>query len=105
MSRAFSPAEIYALSVHSGLVSVNGGALAIARLIGDGKPVGGLSMLGLSIGAALFTIIMTADIWLWGAAMREQHGARLFRPVGQTMLLMIGALLFAGWLLIGPCGA
>jgi len=85
---------------YSLLFSVNGGAFAIAKLIGDGHPAGGLSMVGLSVGAVLFTLIMTADIWLWGAAMREQHGARLFRPVGQTILLMISALLSSGWILV-----
>jgi len=90
---------------YSLLFSVNGGAFLIAKLIGDGKPTGGLSMFGLSVGAAVFTIIMTADIWLWGAGMREKHGAKLFRPVGQTILLMIGALLFSGWMLVGLYGA
>ena len=86
---------------YSLLFSVNGGAFAIAKFSGEGHDIGGFSITSLSVGAALFTVIMTADIWLWGAAMRERHGRRLFGPVGQTILLMIGALLFSGWILVG----
>jgi hypothetical protein len=49
-----------------------------------GVEVHNSSYAGVSVGAALFTVIMTSDIWIWGASMREQHGAKLFRPVGQT---------------------
>jgi hypothetical protein len=86
---------------YSLLFAVNGGAFAIAQLVRDGKLPGDLRMSSLALGAALFTVIMVADIWLWGAAMRELHGAALFRPVGQTILLMIGALLLSGWFLVG----
>lgn len=85
---------------YSLLFAVNGGAFAIAKLLDGPTPPRGLTLAGLSVGAMVFTVIMTADIWLWGAAMRNQHGARIFRPVGQTILLMIGALLCSGWALI-----
>jgi hypothetical protein len=80
--------------------SVNGAAFAIAKLLIEPNPPGALSWEGLSVGAILFTILMTADIWLWGAGMRNKHGAKLFRPVGQTILLMIGALLCGAWGLV-----
>jgi hypothetical protein len=85
---------------YSLLFSVNGGAFAIAKLLRGADPPGGLSMAALSVGAVVFTILMTADIWLWGAGMRGVYGEKLFRPIGQTILLMIGALLGSGWILI-----
>jgi len=85
---------------YSLLFSVNGGAFAIAKLLRGADPPGGLSMAALSVGAVVFTILMTADIWLWGAGMRGLYGEKLFRPIGQTILLMIGALLASGWILI-----
>jgi hypothetical protein len=89
---------------YSLLFSVNGGAFAIATLFNEPTPPGGLSITSLSVGATVFTVLMTADIWLWGAGMRNRHGSVLFRPVGQTILLMIGALLTSGWTLIGVAG-
>jgi hypothetical protein len=82
---------------YSLLFSVNGGSFAIAKLLREPKPPKGLSMEGLAVGAVVFTVLMTADIWLWGAGMRHAHGEKLFRPVGQTILLMIGALLGSAW--------
>lgn len=85
---------------YSLLFSVNGGAFAVAKLLDRPAPPGGLGITTLAVGAALFTVVMTADIWLFGAGMRNEHGARLFRPVGQSILLMIGALLCSGWILV-----
>ena len=85
---------------YSLLFSVNGGAFAIAKLLNAPAPPGGLSIGGLSVGAIVFTTLMTSDIWLWGAGMRIRHGKDVFRPVGQTILLMIGALLASGWALV-----
>jgi hypothetical protein len=89
---------------YSLLFSVNGGAFAIAKLLNEPTPPGGLSIAALSVGAIVFTVLMTADVWLWGAGMRNQHGSALFRPVGQTILLMIGALLTSGWVLVTVAG-
>jgi hypothetical protein len=89
---------------YSLLFSVNGGAFAIAKLLSEPKLPGGLGLASLSFGAIVFTVLMTADIWLWGAGMRKEHGAKLFRPVGQTILLMIGALLCSGWILVRGSG-
>jgi hypothetical protein len=86
---------------YSLLFQVNGGAFAIAKLLDAPKPPGGLGIAALSFGAAAFSVVMTADIWLWGAGMRNAYGAKLFRPVGQAILLMIGALLCSAWILVG----
>jgi hypothetical protein len=89
---------------YSLLFQVNGGAFAIAKLLDGPKPPGGLGIAALSLGAVVFSVVMTADIWLWGASMRNTHGAKLFRPVGQAILLMIGALLCSAWVLVGWSG-
>lgn len=86
---------------YSLLFSVNGGAFAIVQFSDKMETLGNLGKFGLPLGLVIFTILMTADIWLWGADMRKKYGRILFRPLGQTILLMIGALLVAGWLLIG----
>jgi hypothetical protein len=89
---------------YSLLFQVNGGAFAIAKLLDGPNPPGGLGIAALSTGAVVFSVLMTADIWLWGASMRNAYGARLFRPVGQAILLMIGALLCSAWILVGGSG-
>jgi hypothetical protein len=89
---------------YSLLFQVNGGAFAIAKLLDEPEPPGGLSIKALSLGAIVFSLLMTADIWLWGAGMRNLYGAKLFRPVGQSILLMIGALLCSAWILVGWSG-
>ncbi|HJR60909.1 MAG TPA: hypothetical protein VJ813_15975 [Vicinamibacterales bacterium] len=89
---------------YSLLFQVNGGAFAIAKLLDGPKPPGGLGIAALSTGAVVFSVLMTADIWLWGAEMRDAYGARVFRPVGQAILLMIGALLCSAWVLVGWTG-
>jgi hypothetical protein len=97
-------AELYLegkMKRYSLLFSVNGGAFAIVQLSAERKLPGELSIFALSVGLIVFTVLMISDVWLWGADMREKHSLRLFRPVGQIILLMIGALLVAGWALIG----
>lgn len=86
---------------YSLLFSVNGAAFAIVQLSTERKLPGELSIFGLSLGLIVFTVLMIADVWLWGADMREKHSLKLFRPAGQIILLMIGALIVAGWALIG----
>jgi len=89
---------------YSLLFQVNGGAFAIAKLLDAPEPPGGLGIAALSLGALVFSVLMTADIWLWGAGMRNTYSARIFRPVGQSILLMIGALLCSAWVLVGWSG-
>ncbi|HEY4596008.1 MAG TPA: hypothetical protein VIJ02_06370 [Thermoanaerobaculia bacterium] len=90
---------------YSLLFSVNGGAFAIAKLLlGEpgkaGVVLGGLKLAHLSIGMALFTVVMTADIFAFGLKMRRYlFGAFDWR--GKTVLLLLGILIVAGWLLVG----
>jgi hypothetical protein len=86
---------------YSLLFSVNGGAFAIVQFSNGLSMPGVLSRFGLSVGLILFTVFMVFDIWLWGSEMRQEHSKKFFRPVRQMILLMIGGLLVAGWILIG----
>jgi hypothetical protein len=96
------------------LWAVNGGAFAVARLLpgggqtasagaaaDQGAVLGGLSLGALALGASLFTVVMCADIWMFGQMMREQYfrGATVFGTPGRVVLGMIGALIVTGWLL------
>ena len=83
---------------YSLLFSVNGGIFAIAQLVSKGDLL--LDLKTLASGAAIFTILMTADIWIFGADMRIHRSPTFFRPVGQAILLMIGSLIVAGWLMV-----
>ena len=91
---------------YSLLFSVNGGAFAIAKLLaGDpGKePVvlGHLTLPQLAIGMALFTVVMVADIYMFGEKMRTTALPGAFGWQGKLVLLVLGLLLCAGWLLAG----
>src|SRR3954452_4816984 len=94
---------------YSRLFSVNGGASRIAKLLlGEpgkaGVVLGGLKLAHLSIGMALFTVVMTADIFAFGWKMRRAylHGDhQAFDWRVKTVLLLLGILIVAGWLLVG----
>jgi hypothetical protein len=101
--------EIYETGKHRRyglLFAVNGGAFAIAKLIaGEGPPrdavLGGLRLSTLAMGMAVFTLVMTFDIWTFGERMRNQSPElSLFGAVGKGVLLLIGALIAVGWLLV-----
>jgi hypothetical protein len=91
------------------LFAVNGGAFAIAKLLAsdgdkllassDYKVLGSLSLLHLSIGMILFTILMCFDIFKFGENMRDRYlyGAVFGHP-GQIVLVLLGALICLGWL-------
>jgi hypothetical protein len=88
------------------LFSVNGGAFAIAKLLTgepgkDGAVLGALSLPELSAGMALFTVVMIADIFMFGQKMRTTCLRDAFGWQGKTVLLSTGLLLCAGWLLAG----
>lgn len=54
------------------LFAVNGGAFALARLIGEsenGLLLGRLSLSSIAVGSMLFTVVTAVDIWTWGAMM------------------------------------
>jgi hypothetical protein len=86
------------------LFSVNGGAFAIAKLMGDentAKLLGRLSVTHLALGAIIFTIVMVVDIWLFGKMMQEKFLDKLaFQKPGKIILLLLGTLLVVGWLLV-----
>ena len=86
------------------LFSVNGGALAIAKLMADdntAKLLGRLTVRHLAFGAIIFTIVMVVDIWLFGEMMRKKFLGKLaFTNRGKTILLMLGLLLVISWVLV-----
>ena len=52
---------------YSLLFSVNGGALAIAKLMADestARLLGRLALWHLAVGAIIFTLVMVVDIWM-----------------------------------------
>jgi len=82
------------------LFAVNGGAFAIAKLMGQNTHnIGGLTLKQLAIGAMIFTVVMTLDIWLWGQMMRKDFfsGGSVFTPIGKAILLLLAFLLILGW--------
>ena len=86
------------------LFAVNGGAFAIAKLIGEGKNVGEVTLLYLAMGAILFTILMWWDIWCWGWLMKKEYdnrgkGERMFGWVGKLILSSLTLLLTGVWIL------
>ena len=91
---------------YSLLFSVNGGAFAIAKLLtGEpGKPgvvLGSLTLTELAVGMAIFTAVMVADIYAFGEKMRSNYLDNAFGPKGKAVLILLGALLCIGWLLVG----
>jgi len=88
------------------LFSVNGGAFAIAKLLA-GEPgkdpvvLGHLTLPQLAIGMALFTVVMVADIFMFGEKMRATELPEAFGWQGKLVLFFLGFLLCAGWLLAG----
>jgi len=88
---------------YSLLFSVNGGALAVAKLFAESKAVsvlGNLTLRELSIGMILFTVVMTVDIFMFGEKMRTTYLLDAFGWQGKTVLITIGILICAGWFLV-----
>ena len=85
------------------LFAVNGGAFAIGKLFGDKNPsavLGHLSHRELSIGMVLFTLVMVIDIFMFGEKMRLHFLRGAFSLQGKVVLILIGALICAGWFLV-----
>jgi len=107
------------------LFAVNGGAFAIVKFAFDPKIVdearvsailGGLSLVQISVGMILFTIVMSIDIFLFGINLRSTLPAgnsgpsadtvEIFGTPGKCVLILITALLCLGWALAAlgePC--
>ena len=89
---------------YSLLYAVNGGAFAIAKLLGEPESehrVGGLSLPALAIGAILFTLLMWRDIYTFGMMMRTRFFGNelVFEEGGRRILAALSFLIVAGWLL------
>ncbi len=112
---------------YSLLFTVNGGAFAIAKLLGEqqgGRVLGDLSLQAVAIGAVVFTCLMWLDIFFFGEMMRNQFfggnrsGGRgiveemkcfwnnekdnrdeplVFGPQGKFVLGALCTLLILGW--------
>lgn len=85
---------------YSLLFAVNGGAFAIARLAGEGRDLGALSLSLVSLGMIVFTMIMTLDIFAFGLWCRKRFVESVFGRIGQVVLGSIGSLICAGWMLV-----
>jgi len=91
------------------LFAVNGGAFAIAKLLAEsGKPgivLGDLALEELAVGMAIFTVFMVWDIYVFGSNMRKTYLPKAFAWQGKAVLIVLGALQFTGWLLVGATRA
>lgn len=90
---------------YSLLFAVNGGVLAIAKLIVGGTApekaaLGGLRLWMLAVFAASFSFLMGADIWAFGSRMKDLDD-NLFDWRGKTVLALLTAILMAAWLIVG----
>lgn len=90
---------------YSLLFAVNGGAFAIAKLLTEsnatGRVLGDLTLPHLSLGMAALTTVMVWDIYIFGERMRATYTKDAFGPHGKAVVLLLGGLLCAGWLLVG----
>ena len=85
------------------LFAVNGGAFAIAKLFVSQTPtalLGNLTLGELAAGMIVFTIVMTADIYMFGEKIRTSYVSDAFGWQGKLVLILIGALICAGWFLV-----
>jgi hypothetical protein len=91
---------------YSLLFAVNGGAFAIGKFFVENasalecRQLGRLTTTDLALGGALFTLLMTWDIFAFGWKMRSKVSG-LFGPPGIIVLLLIGLLISTGWMVAG----
>jgi hypothetical protein len=94
------------------LFAVNGGAFAVAKLFSGANAtpnfLGGLSLREVACGLAAFTVLMCLDIGVFGLRMRRAiekpattWDKGIFSLWGAGVLIGIGFLIVAGWLLAG----
>ena len=94
------------------LFKVNGGAFAIVSLVvksstsfkTDDQILGYLHLWHVSLGMAVLTTVLTADIFAFGirAHYKDKH---LFTWAGKLVLVLIGLLLTVAWVLVSFRGA
>jgi hypothetical protein len=91
---------------YSLLFSVNGGAFAVAKLLGEkgandaGTEVAGnLTLAHLAIGMMVFTAIMSFDILMFGLKMREEW--KNSEPHPQPLRIWKGMFALPGWFVLG----
>ena len=86
------------------LFSVNGGALALAKLMADASTatlLGGLRIVHVAVGAIIFTILMVIDIWIFAQRMKSLFLDDLaFSMPGKVILLLLGTLIVVAWTLV-----
>src|SRR5262245_42921114 len=85
------------------LFAVNGGAFTVAKLFTEATNaavLGNLTLGQLASGMILFTLVMVVDIFMFGQNMRRTYVPNAFSWQGKTVLILIGFLLCAGWLLV-----
>src|SRR5262245_43753188 len=98
---------------YSLLFAVNGGAFAVAKIfsakilpakiLSDQNAMvllGQLTLPKLSFGMVLFTVVMVFDIFVFGEKMRCKYLRGAFGWEGKAVLLSIGLIICAGWLLV-----
>lgn len=88
------------------LFAVHGGAFTVTKVIrgvDQATPIilGGLTLLHLSVGMILFTLVMVVDIFVFGQTMRAKYVSEVFGLIGKLVLIGLGLLLCAGWYLAG----
>lgn len=84
------------------LFSVNGGAFAVAKLFAGDDAVtvlGDLTLQHLCAGMILFTVVMGADIYMFGGKIRRNYLPDAFGWQGKLVLVLLCALLCMGWFL------
>lgn len=96
---------------YSLLFAVNGGSFAVAKLLAAPEDisqplVGSLRLTHLALGMVLFTTLMVVDIDAFAGRMKRKN-VELYQNIGAFVLLAIGSLLVAGWMMVGfgPLGA
>jgi hypothetical protein len=89
------------------LFAVNGGAFAIAKLLGEKKlDLGKLHFPQVAAGMILFTFVMVFDIYTFGTKWHslakeidDRRNYQIFGPQGRVVLIAIGLLLCIAWAL------
>jgi len=92
------------------LFAVNGGAFTVAKLFSKletANILGNLSLNEIAYGLAVFTVLMTIDMMVFGQRMRCAVGDTkrglsqgLFSLWGKGVLALISLLIVVGWLLV-----